>query len=78
MTTIIERPTGGDDGGTAIIALIVGALAALVFGLYAFGAFEAAPTRTVGDSTSITVETPAPAQPAQPSTEPAPAQPPAQ
>lgn len=75
MTTIIERPTtSGDDGGTAVIALIVGALAALVFGLYAFGAFDGAPTRTAGDTTSVTVETPAP--PAQPAPEPAqPAQP---
>lgn len=68
MTTIIERPaTSGDDGGTAALALIVGALAALVFGLYAFGAFDGSPTLPrAGDSTNVTIEQPAPAQPTQP------------
>ena len=66
MTTIIERPEGGDSG-MVVIAAIVGALAAGVVGLFAFGAFDRNPA-----STTVTVE-----QPAMPAT-PTEAAPPAQ
>ena len=73
MTTIIERPEGSSDnsGGTVVIAVIVGALAAAVFGLYTFGAFD---NRPAGTPTAVIVETPAApaAAPAQSTPAPAP------
>ena len=78
MTTIIERPTGDSgSGGTVLIALVVGAIAAAVIGLFAFGAFDNRGPST----TSVTVEQPVvptqsapattpPSQNAAPSTEP--------
>lgn len=61
MTTIIEQPGGGSgsDGGIAVIAVLVGAIAALVIGLFALGTFERKPVET-----NLTIETPAPVQPA--------------
>jgi hypothetical protein len=53
MTTIIERPEGGGSG-MVVIAAVVGALAAGVIGLFAFGAFDRNPA-----STTVTVEQPA-------------------
>ena len=42
MTTIIERPSGDSGGsGLVVIALVVGAAAAAVIGLFAFGTFDA-------------------------------------
>ena len=54
MTTIIERPTGSSDGGgTVVIAVIVGAIAAAVIGMVAFGGFQRQP------DTTVTIDTPA-------------------
>jgi hypothetical protein len=66
MTTIIERPSGDSGGGVTLIALVVGAVAAGVVGLFAFGAFDAkTPT-----STSVTIEQPAAPSPAAPAATP--------
>ncbi len=63
MTTIIERPSGGSDGGIAVIAVLVGAIAALVIGLFALGVFEGTPVGKPNE-TNLTIETPAPTAPA--------------
>ena len=70
MTTIIERPSSdGGGGGLVVIALVVGALAAGVIGLFAFGAFDGRGVAPA--STSITVEQPpAAAAPMAPATTP--------
>jgi hypothetical protein len=64
VTTIIER--GGDDSGTAVLAIAV-IVAAVVVALFAFGAFDgAAPVKAPDSTTTINV-TPAPApEPATP------------
>ena len=53
MTTIIERPSGGSDGGTVALALIVGAIAAAAVAMFAFGTFDPKPTET-----NLTIEMP--------------------
>ncbi len=73
MTTIIERPSGEGDSSLVMLAIIVGALAAIVIGLFAFGMFDRAPAT----ENTLTIETPAApaaeAAPAAPAAEAAPA-----
>jgi hypothetical protein len=64
MTTIIER--GGDDSGTAVLAIAV-IVAAVVVALFAFGAFDGVTPVKAPDSTTTINVTPAPApEPATP------------
>jgi hypothetical protein len=51
MTTIIEGPSGGNDG---VIAVVVGITAAAVIVMFALGAFDRQPAET-----NFTIETPA-------------------
>lgn len=69
MTTIIEPGGGSDSGGIAVIAVLVGAIGALVIGLFALGTFERKPAET-----NLTIEAPTPA-PAPSTPEPAPTTP---
>jgi hypothetical protein len=80
MTTIIERPSGEDSGGTVMIAVIVGALAAAVIGMIAYnGGFNSTPATndtnlTITTPTTVPEAAPKEAQPAPQSTpEPSPA-----
>lgn len=63
MTTIIERPSGDDSGGTAILGVILGIILAAIVAMVVFGVrFEQSPSKT----TEITIETPSIPAPAKP------------